>query len=146
MVETPSSAKGAVDDSAKQIATSSVRRISRWIWAGFGLICFGLAMVGVVLPILPTTPFLLVAAFCFARSSDKLNTWFRSTKLYHKVLEDYVQKRSMTLKAKLTILIPVTVLLGIAFVLMSKVLIGRIAVVIVWVCHVIYFGFVVKTD
>ncbi len=145
-METPNSARGVADDSAKETAIFSVRRISRCIWAGCGLICFGLAMVGVVLPILPTTPFLLLAAFCFARSSARLNTWFRSTKLYRQVLEGYVQKRSMTLKAKLTILIPVTILLGIAFMLMSAVLIGRIAVAIVWVCHVIYFGFVVKTD
>ena len=149
MVETPNSAKEVTNDFTKDAATAatySVRRISRWIWAGFGLICFGLALVGVVLPLLPTAPFLLVAAFCFARSSDRLNTWFKSTKLYRQVLEGYVQKRSMTLKAKFTILVPVTILLGIAFMLMSEVLVGRIAVAIVWVCHVIYFGFVVKTD
>ena len=122
------------------------RRVTRHLWATGGFLFFGLAMVGVALPFLPTTPFLLVAAFCFARSSEKLNTWFKSTKLYHKVLEGYVTRRRMTVKAKLTILVPVTILLGIGFALMANVPVGRAVVAVVWVAHVVYFGFVVKTD
>lgn len=121
-------------------------RIARLVWAACGFLFFGLAMAGVILPLIPTTPFLLVAAFCFARSSDRLNTWFKSTRLYRSVLEGYVRKRSMTVKAKLAILIPVTALLGFGFVLMSGVPVGRIAVAAVWVCHIVYFGFVVSTD
>ena len=122
------------------------RRVTRHLWATGGFLFFGLAMVGVALPFLPTTPFLRVAAFCFARSSEKLNTWFKSTKLYHKVLEGYVTRRRMTVKAKLTILVPVTILLGIGFALMANVPVGRAVVAVVWVAHVVYFGFVVKTD
>ena len=122
------------------------RRVTRHLWATGGFLFFGLAMVGVALPFLPTTPFLLVAAFCFARSSEKLNTWFKSTKLYHKVLEGYVTRRRMTVKAKLTILVPVTILLGIGFALMANVPVGRAVVAVVWVAHVVYFGFVAKTD
>ena len=103
-------------------------------------------MVGVVLPILPTTPFILVAAFCFARSSERLNAWFKGTKVYKQVLEGYVTKRSMTLKAKLTILVPVTILLAIGFAMMGRVPVGRVILAIVWVAHIVYFGFVVKTD
>ena len=75
-----------------------------------------------------------------------MNTWFKSTKLYHKVLEGYVTRRRMTVKAKLTILVPVTILLGIGFALMANVPVGRAVVAVVWVAHVVYFGFVVKTD
>ena len=46
-----------------------------YLWAGLGLFCVALAMVGVVLPLLPTVPFLLLAAFFFARSSSRLHTW-----------------------------------------------------------------------
>lgn len=113
---------------------------------GLGFVFFGLAIVGVAIPILPTTPFALVAAFCFARSSERLNTWFKSTPLYRKVLEGYATKRSMTVKAKLMIIIPVTVLLGIGFALMANVPIGRIALALVWIGHIVYFGFIVKTD
>ena len=121
-------------------------RALRGMWACFGLIFFGLGALGAVLPFLPTTPFMLLAAFCFARSSERLNRWFRSTKLYKTILEGYVSKREMTIKAKLAILIPVTILLAIAFYLMANVFVGRIVVVIVWAAHVVYFGFIVKTD
>ena len=47
----------------------------QYLWAGLGLVCVALAMVGVVLPLLPTVPFLLLAAFFFARSSSRLHNW-----------------------------------------------------------------------
>ena len=62
-----------------------------------GFLSLGLACVGVVFPILPTTPFLLVAAFCFARSSERLNTWFRGTKLYKNNLETFVRGKGICL-------------------------------------------------
>lgn len=121
-------------------------RLSHGLWAAGGFLFFALGMAGVVLPILPTTPFILVAAFCFARSSDRLNSWFKGTKVYKMVLEGYMTKRSMTLRAKLTILVPVTVLLAVGFAMMSAVPVGRAIVAIVWVGHIVYFGFVVKTE
>lgn len=103
-------------------------------------------MIGVALPLLPTTPFLLLAALCFARSSQRIDDWFKSTRVYHEVLEGYVQKRSMTLKAKALVLVPVTALLGVAFAFMGRVPIGRIILVVVWLGHLIYFGLIVPTD
>lgn len=121
-------------------------KLRHTLWATGGFLFFALAMAGIALPFLPTTPFVLVAAFCFARSSERLNQWFKSTKLYKNALEGYVTKKSMTLKAKLTILAPVTLLLFIGFVLMSNVPVGRVVLAVVWVAHIIYFGFAVKTD
>lgn len=131
---------------AAEQPTASRSKVVNGAWAAAGFLFFALGCIGVVLPILPTTPFILVAAFCFARSSERLNTWFKGTKVYKQVLEGYVTKRTMTLKAKLSILIPVTALLAIAFVLMSRVPVGQAVLVVVWLGHIIYFGFVVKTD
>lgn len=121
-------------------------RLRHGLWAAGGFLSFALGMAGVVLPILPTTPFILVAAFCFARSSDRLNGWFKGTKVYKMVFEGYMTKRSMTLRSKLTILVPVTVLLAVSFAMMSNVPVGRAIVAAVWVGHIVYFGFVVKTE
>ena len=115
------------------------------IYITLGCLGVGLGAVGTVVPMLPTVPFLLLAAFCFARSSERLNTWFRNTRLYKKNLESYVQGRGMTMKTKLTILGSVTALMAVGFLMMSRVPAGRIILAIVWALHVIYFLFGVKT-
>jgi hypothetical protein len=110
-----------------------------------GCLSLGLGCVGIALPILPTCPFFLLTVFCFANSSQKLHDWFISTNMYKKHLESFVQKRGMTVQTKATILTSVTLLMGIGFAMMSRVPVGRIILAIVWICHVIYFVFGVKT-
>lgn len=112
-----------------------------------GCICLALGTVGVVLPILPTTPFYLVTAYCFARSSDRLNNWFKGTKLYKKHLESFVKKKGMLASTKACILITVTVLMGLGFFFMFRkgIWIPCIILAVVWIAHVIYFLFFVKT-
>lgn len=120
--------------------------VMRYMWGVAGACCFGLGALGAVLPLLPTTPFILLAAFCFARSSKKLDCWFRSTKLYKTVFEGLLTRRAMTLAAKGKLLLPITLLLAISFVLMSDFLPGRIMVTAIFIGHIVYFGFVVKTE
>lgn len=119
--------------------------IKKMIYIVIGCISMGLGAVGVVLPILPTVPFLLLAAFCFGRSSEKLNRWFTSTKLYKNNLESYVKGEGMTRKTKLRIMVTVTILMIIGFIMMKAVTVGRIVLVCVWIFHVVYFTFGVKT-
>ncbi|MEA4920965.1 MAG: YbaN family protein [Clostridiaceae bacterium] len=113
--------------------------------SALGLICFALGAIGVFLPILPTTPFLMVSAFCFAKSSPKLNNWFKGTNLYKKHLKSYTESRSMTVKTKVTIMMTVTVLMSGGFIMMDAVPIGRAFLCFIWVCHAIYLVFRVKT-
>lgn len=110
-----------------------------------GCIAVGLGAVGAVLPLLPAFPFLLLAAYCFGRSSERLNNWFIHTKLYKNNLESYVQGRGMTWKTKIRIMVTVTILMSIGFLMMSRVPVGRIILACVWVFHILYFVFGVKT-
>lgn len=110
-----------------------------------GCIGVGLGAIGAVVPMIPAFPFLLLAAFCFGRSSEKLNNWFINTKLYKNNLESYVQGRGMTWKTKIRIMITVTVLMSFGFIMMSRVPVGRIVLACVWLFHIIYFAFGVKT-
>ena len=110
-----------------------------------GCIGLGVGAVGAVVPMLPAFPFLLLAAFCFARSSQKLHNWFINTKLYKDNLEDYVAGRGMTKKTKVRIMITVTLLMSIGFIMMHAVPVGRIVLGCVWAFHIIYFIWGVKT-
>ena len=119
--------------------------IKKVLYIILGCIGVGLGAVGAVLPLLPSFPFLLLAAFCFARSSQRLNDWFIHTKLYRENLESYVQGKGMTRKTKVRIMVTVTILMSIGFVMMNAVPVGRIVLGCVWVFHILYFCLGVKT-
>lgn len=122
-------------------------RLKRLIFLVIGCVSLGLGCVGIVLPILPTVPFFLLTVFCFSQSSQRLHDWFVNTKMYHKHLESFVQKKGMTVRTKMTILISVTLLMTIGFVLMARkgIWIPCIILAVVWSCHLVYFLFGVKT-
>jgi len=121
--------------------------IIRIIFIVLGCICFGLGTVGIFLPILPTTPFYIATLFFFTNSSKRLHDWFVGTKFYKKHLESFVQKRGMLLKTKISILITVTLLMGLGFFFMARkgIWIPCIILGVVWLCHMVYFIFRVKT-
>jgi len=110
-----------------------------------GSIALGIGAVGVALPLIPTTFPLLIAAFCFAKSSPRLDRWFKGTKLYKNNLESFARGEGMTGKTKLRIIVSVTIVMAIAFIAMQNVLIGRICLAVVWVGHIVGIGFFVQT-
>lgn len=122
-------------------------KIKKILWIVLGCIGVGLGAVGAVLPMLPAFPFLLLAAFSFARSSEKLHTWFVNTKLYKKNLESYVAGRGMTRATKIRVMITVTLLMGFGFAMMllKEIFIPCNILFCVWVFHILYFIFGVKT-
>lgn len=116
----------------------------RILFICLGFIFVGIGAVGIVVPILPTTPFLLLASFFFAKGSKKFHDWFMSTKLYKKYLESFVKSRAMTLKAKLTILLPVSAMLIVTFIFVNN-LHARIALVILFIAKYVYFFTQIRT-
>ena len=119
--------------------------IKKLLYITLGCVGVGLGALGAVLPLLPAFPFLLLAAVCFGKSSEKLNRWFRGTRLYKDNLESYVQGKGMTRKTKIRIMVTVTVLMSIGFVVMHQVPVGRTILACVWLFHILYFLFGVKT-
>ncbi len=119
--------------------------MKRTMYVILGCIGVGLGALGAALPLLPTFPFLLMAAFCFGRSSERLHHWFIGTGLYKNNLESYVKGKGMTRKTKVRIMLVVTITMAIGFVMMDQVPVGRIVLAVVWIFHVIYFCFGIRT-
>ena len=118
--------------------------ITKLINAGLGLFFVVLGSIGVFFPVLPTTPFLLLAAFFLARSSSKLNAWFESTDLYKNYIADFLETRSMTMKTKRYILTMATVAMFISGILVD-VIYARIALLLIAVIMHVYFKTQIRT-
>ena len=105
-----------------------------------GCAAFVLGVVGIFVPLLPTTPFLLLAALGFAKSSERLHTWFTGTKLYKNNLESYVRGEGMTAAAKRRIMLTVTALMAVGFALMMRKELYILCIILACV-EVGHFGF-----
>ena len=72
----------------------------KWSLAAIGIISVGLAAIGVFVPLLPTTPFLLLAAACFIRSSDRLYHWLVTHRWFGPHIRNYREHKAVSVKVK----------------------------------------------
>lgn len=119
--------------------------LKKGLYIVLGFIGLGIGAVGAVVPLLPAFPFLLMATICFGKSSERLHNWFIGTKLYKDNLESYVAGRGMTWKTKIRIMVIVTLTMAFGFIMMDQVPVGRAVLGCVWLFHIFYFCFKVKT-
>lgn len=121
-----------------------MEKIKKFLYVTIGIISFGLGAIGVVLPVLPTTPFLLLSSFCFVRGSERFDKWFKGTKLYKKHLESFVNNRQMTLKQKVTILLFADFMLMFPLIILDSLMVKGL-IVMVMLTKYWYFVFRIKT-
>ena len=112
--------------------------VKKALFLVLGIISLILGVIGIFLPVLPTTPLLLLTSFCFLKSSDRLNEKFMKTKIYEKYVKKFKEQGGMTLKAKLTLVIPVSLLLLFMFITIDS-SIMRMIIAIMWLAKVIVF-------
>lgn len=116
-----------------------------WILIG----CIGLVLgaVGAILPILPTFPFIALAAFSFARSSQRLHTCLLRTSLYKEYVQPFLTDRRMTRQAKLRTMVTITLFMGLGFTIMWRkgMIVPAILLGLVWVGHIVYFIWRIET-
>jgi len=100
--------------------------------------------LGIILPLLPTTPLLLLASFCFVKGSERFEHWFKGTSLYKRHLENFVKERAMTLQQKLTILLFADAMIAIAFFFLDNTIL-RIMLLLIVLYKYYYFIYKIKT-
>lgn len=121
-----------------------MNRIKKIIFVIVGFISLLLGIIGTVLPILPTVPFLLLTSYCFARGSNKFEVWFKSSKIYKKYLEDFILNKSMTLKQKIYISTFADIMIAFPLVILNNLYI-KLFLIIIIIFKYYYFIFKIKT-
>lgn len=110
----------------------------KYLYIAGGLLFFALGSVGAFLPLLPTTPFLLLSVYCFSRSSERLHRWLSSTRIYQKYVAEFIETRSMTWQTKARLLVLSTLVLAFSFWRLSH-LGARIVLVLLTIYMYYYF-------
>lgn len=116
----------------------------RYVLIALGIVFTVIAFTGAVLPLLPTTPFLILAAICFTNSSRKFKIWLESTQIYKNYVENLKKYKGYTMKEKIRILISLYIVVVFSIFMISNLYI-RIGLMIMVVIQTIVLFTFVKT-
>jgi uncharacterized membrane protein YbaN (DUF454 family) len=93
----------------------------RQMWFVLGVTATGLGIAGYILPVMPGTTFILLAAYCFARSNEKWYFWLLNNKHFGQTIRDFQDGKGMSLKAKITAISMIVVSIGISMYFASNI-------------------------
>lgn len=120
-----------------------MKKIINGICVALAFVCVGIGVVGIVLPILPTTPLFIAAACLFAKGSEKFHKWFLNTKMYKTYIESAVKNGTMERCAKKRMMITLGIVFG-AGICFSP-MIAKLIIVIVAAIHFYVLIFRIKS-
>lgn len=119
-------------------------KLYKLLFVILGIMSMGIGIVGIAIPVLPTTPFLILASVLFVKGSDRFDLWFRNTKIYKDYAEDFINHRSMTLKRKVTLMFISDFMLAFPLIIVDNICL-RLFIIAVVICKYYYFIFRIKT-
>lgn len=117
--------------------TSFFSRIPKPVWNVLGSVFVGVGIIGILVPLLPTTPFLLLAAYCFNQGSEKMRNWFKNNKLIGSYISNYYEKKGVPLRSKIIGIILLWITIGISIHFISIIYI-RILLAVILIGVTIY--------
>lgn len=105
-------------------------RLKRQLLLAAGTLSLAVGIVGIVVPLLPTTPFLLLAAGCYLRSSQRFYNWLMGNRLFGNYIRNYIEGKGLPLKVKLFIIILLWATIGISIWLVASTVVTVILLII----------------
>jgi uncharacterized membrane protein YbaN (DUF454 family) len=104
--------------------------LKRYLLIALGTICLAIGIVGIFTPILPTTPFLLLAAFCYLRSSARFHRWLMNNRVFGGYIRSYTEGRGIPLKVKLFTIALLWTTIGISIWLVANTIVTAVLLVV----------------
>jgi uncharacterized membrane protein YbaN (DUF454 family) len=121
-----------------------MKKILNSIYVALAFVFIAIGVIGIILPVLPTTPFLLLALVLFAKGSKRFHKWFMGTLLYKRYVETYTSKKALPMSTKLKALTTVSIFFAIGF-FFSPIIWAKVIIIIGWIAHIYFFLFKIKT-
>lgn len=119
-------------------------KIKNMLYVSLGFLFLGLGIAGIILPLIPTTPLLLLASYFFVKGSKKFERWFKGTSIYKNHLEQFIKERSMTRKKKITINLFADAMIAAAFIMADSTVV-RVVLLLIVAYKYYYFITKIKT-
>lgn len=119
-------------------------KIYKLLFIILGIIAMGMGVIGVVIPVLPTTPFLILASIFFVKGSERFDIWFRGTDLYKNYVEDFINDRSMTRNRKRNLMFISDFMLAFPLIILDNMYV-KVFIIFVIIFKYYYFIFRIKT-
>jgi uncharacterized membrane protein YbaN (DUF454 family) len=105
---------------------SIFNHVKKWLLIAAGTICVGLGVAGIFLPLLPTTPFLLLAAICYAGSSPRFYHWLMNNRWFGRYIKNYREGKGLTLTTKIISLASLWITIGYSAIFVMPWLAGKL--------------------
>jgi len=116
----------------------------RRLLIGAGTLCTGLGIIGIFIPILPTTPFLLLAAACYMRSSERSYQWLINNRIFGAYLRNYTEGRGMPLRTKIFTILLLWLTIGLSITFGVQNIVIRIVLICIAIGVTVYIGLIKK--
>jgi len=115
-------------------------RLSEWILVVSGTFFLGLGIIGIFLPLLPTTPFILLAASCYARSSKKLYNWLLNNRWFGNYIKNYREGKGVPFKVKVLSISFLWIVIGYSIIFIVNIVLIRIILFLIAICVTIHIS------
>ena len=104
--------------------------LGRIMWIAAGTFFLMIGLIGIVIPLLPTTPFLLLAAACYLRGSRRMYNWLLENRIFGKYLKDYYEKKGVPMRVKIGSVIFLWCTIGLSIMIIGDLIIGIVLVIV----------------